>query len=326
MTLQTDRQTHRPNPRCACAPRVNKKCRYISIFLQLTHTDWEEDPDGMFYSTYIHVVLDKDGEDPITLTEGQFVSKGDLIAYSNRTATLEHIHFEVRDGSLFSRDACNPWKYLPNIDNDYSSFEALLTLTQNSGGTECQAVVNVSVPPDQLTFNRVELHILDSSDTPQKVRFYDFCGTNRNRTQEQVDNSSYLEDPNDESSYLIHISPMFFNSQSFSKNENASWGFEFVDLPSLPGGGRVMAKIFDVFDNSLSTDYVSYNCTGGGMTEEEGGDSSGMEPTGDDMEPTNDMEPTGDMEHSGTSTTSVTISWTVATLSVSMAWSSLVGF
>ena len=41
-------------------------------------------------------------------------------------------------------------------------------------------------------------------------------------------------------------------------------------------------------DNSLSTDCVSYNCTGGGMTEEEGGDSSGMEPTGDDMEPTND--------------------------------------
>ena len=94
-----------------------------------------------------------------------------------------------------------------------------------------------------------------------------------------------------------------------------------------------MAKIFDVFDNSLSTDYVSYNCTGGGMTEGEGsGDSSGMEPTdddmeptGDDMEPTNDMEP-GDMEHSETSTTSVTISWTVVTLSVSMAWSSLVGY
>ena len=50
-----------------------------------------------------------------------------------------------------------------------------------------------------------------------------------------------------------------------------------------------------------------------------------MEPTGDDTEPTNDMEP-GDMEHSGTSTTSVTINWTVATLSVSMAWSSLVGY
>ena len=301
----------------------------------MTHTNWEEDPDGRFYSTYIHVVLDKDGEDPIILTEGQLVSKGELIAYSNRTATLEHIQFEVRAGSLFSKDACNPWKYLPNSDNDYSSFEASLTLTPNYDGTECQAVVNVSVPPDQLTFNRVELHVLDSSDTPQKVRFYDFCGTNRNRTQEQVDNSSYLEDPNNGSSYLIHISPMFFNSQSFSKNENASWGFEFVDLPSLPGGGRVMAKIFDVFDNSLSTDYVSYNCTGGGMTEEEeGGDSSGMEPTGDDMEPTgddmeptgDDMEPTNDMEHSGTSTISVTISWTVATLSVSMAWSSLVGF
>ena len=90
---------------------------------------------------------------------------------------------------------------MPNGDNDYSSFEATLTLTPNYDGTECQAVVNVSVPPYQLTFNRVELHILDSSDILQKVRFYDFCGTNSNRTQEQVDNSNYLEDPNDESSY-----------------------------------------------------------------------------------------------------------------------------
>ena len=220
----------------------------------------------MFYTNYIHIVMNKSGQDPITLSKNQPVSKGDLIAYSYKTNSLDHIHFEVRDGSLFSRDACNPWKYLPNNDNDYSSFEASLTLTPNSGGTECQTVVNVSVPPDQLTFNRVELHILDGSDTPQKVRFYDFCGTNRNRTQEQVDNSSYLEDPNDDSSYLIRISPMYFNSQSFSNNQNAAWGFEFVDLPSLPGGGRVMAKIFDMFDNSISTDYEAYSCSSGETT------------------------------------------------------------
>ena len=215
----------------------------------------------MFYTNYIHVVMNKSGNDPITLSNNQFVSKGDLIAYSNRTATLDHIHFEVRVESLFRNNSCNPWKYLPNSDNDYSSFEASLTLTPNYDGIECQAVVNVSVPPDQLTFNRVELHILDSSDTPQKVRFYDFCGTNRNRTQDEVDNSNYLEDPDDESSYLIHISPMFFNSQSFSNNQNAAWGFEFVDLPSLPGGGRVMAKIFDVFKNSVSTAYSAYSCS-----------------------------------------------------------------
>ena len=50
-----------------------------------------------------------------------------------------------------------------------------------------------------------------------------------------------------------------------------------------------MAKIFDVFDNSISTDYVTYKCTGGGMA------------------------------------ISVTITQAITTLSVGLVWSSLVG-
>ena len=222
----------------------------------------------MFYTNYIHVVMNKSGQNPITqLAIGQSVSKGQHIAYSNGTSSLDHIHFEVRVGSVFRRDCCNPWKYLPNSDNDYSSFEAELSLTPNYNSIDCQAVVNVSVPPNLLTFNRVELHILDSSDTPQKVRFYDMCGTNVNHIQGQVDNSTYQDDPDDySSSYLIRISPMFFNSKSYDKNERAGWGFEFVDLPSLSGGGRVMAMIFDVFGNNKSTEFLSYTCSNGTTT------------------------------------------------------------
>ena len=38
-------------------------------------------------------------------------------------------------------------------------------------------VVNVSIPPDQLTMNRVELHIL-LSDGVESVRTFDFCEDN----------------------------------------------------------------------------------------------------------------------------------------------------
>ena len=116
----------------------------------------------------------------------------------------------------------------------------------------------MSVPPNLLTFNRVELHILDSSDTPQKVRFYDMHGTNTNRTTSQINDQNYREDPNDASSYLIRISPKtFFYNPDTNLPASAEYGFEFVDLPSLAGGGRVMAKIFDVFGNSIQTDYTS---------------------------------------------------------------------
>ena len=216
----------------------------------------------------MYIMLSKSGgEDPITLTIGQAVKKGDLIAYSYGTS-FPHIHFEVRDGGTVSKYSSNPWKYMPNSANDYTSFDtASVSLTTNYNNVECQAVVNVSVPPNLLTFNRVELHNLDSSDTPQKVRFYDMCGINTNRTTSQINDQNYREDPNDASSYLIRISPKpFFYNPDTNIPASAEYGFDFVDLPSLAGGGRVMAVIFDVFGNSKSTDYFDYTCSEGTTT------------------------------------------------------------
>ena len=190
------------------------------------------------------------------------MTRGDIIAYSYRpNKSSKYIHFEVRAGGTNSPYSTNPWKFMPNGDNDYSSFDtAGLSLTPNTNDIDCQAVVNVSVPPNLLTFNRVELHIVDSSDTPQEVRFYDMHGTNSNRTTTQIGDPNYRDDPNDASSYLIRISPKTFTSSYYSQNKPAEYGFEFIDLPSLSGGGKVMAKIFDVFGNPKSTNYMVYDC------------------------------------------------------------------
>ena len=201
------------------------------------------------------------GADPIALAVDQEVQKGDVIAYSYMSeSSFEHIHFEIRVGSVYSRDACNPWKYLPNDANNYSSFEATLSLTPNYHAIDCEAVVNVSVPPDQLTFTRIELHIIDNNDQPQGVRFYDMCGANSNHSKTEMDDWEYQDDPSDSSSYIIRISPKIFNSQSFGNDESAEYGFEFINLPPLSGSGKVMAKALDIFDNSINTDYKTYQC------------------------------------------------------------------
>ena len=219
------------------------------------------------------------GVEPITLTDGQPIKKGDLIAYSNETASLAHIHFEIRVGGLFQRHCCNPLQYMPNSANSYSSLISTLSLTPNYNGIDCEAVVNVSVPPDQLTFTRVELHITDTNDQPQEVRFYDMCGANSNHTFAEMDDWEYQDDPSDTSSYVIRISPVKFDSMSYGKNESAGYGFEFINLPFLTGSGKVMAKVFDVFGNHNSTAYQTYTCSSGTSadnTNSNGGSGGGI--------------------------------------------------
>ena len=231
----------------------------------------------------------ENGADPITLTNGQSIQKGDLIAYSYGTSSLAHIHFEIRVGGLYLKNCCNPWKYMPNSANSYSSLNSTLSLTPNYNSTNCEAVVNVSVPPDQLTFARVELHITDTSDQPQEVRFYDMCGANLNHTFAEMDDWEYQDDPSDSSSYVIRISPVKFNSQSYGKNEWASYGFEFINLPALTGSGKVMAKVFDVFGNSNSTAYQTYTCTPASSTDTGNTESAGYtenDPTNTKNDPT----------------------------------------
>ena len=176
----------------------------------------------------------------VTVTENQRVNRGDIIAYtSNSSSGWEHLLFQIRAGGLDMSHCCNPWKFLPNHNNDYATFTANVELTSNCDDESCVAVVSVAVPPDQLTFNRIELHINDAV-----VRRYDMCADSRNHTYSQMD------DPLFEGNILISASR--FTSQSYAAQEWASYTFEFRDLTtSSASGGSVhfYAKAFDVFGN-----------------------------------------------------------------------------
>ena len=162
-----------------------------------------------------------------------------------------HLHFEIRAGGVFQRYCCNPWKYLPNSDNNYSSFTVNISLTPNFNGVACQAVVNVSVPPDQLSFNRIELLIATGGTNSR--RNYDFCEDNLSHSFEELDSPAFEGN--------LFVSPGRFSSRSYSRGEWATYGFEFLDLPEATTNTSLSAKVFDVFGNVVSTPELAYICT-----------------------------------------------------------------
>ena len=171
-----------------------------------------------------------------TVEKGWHVNKGDIIGHTfNSSSGFEHLHFEVRVGGLNSQHCCNPWKFLPNRDDDYSTFIADVQLTVTSDEQTCTANVSVAVPPDQLTFNRIELHI-DGS----QIRNYDMCEDNRDHTHQEMDNPLFEGN--------VYISPKEFTSKSYCEGEWARYEFEFHNLTSESGScGDITAEVFDVF-------------------------------------------------------------------------------
>lgn len=187
-------------------------------------------------------------ENSFPTSAGHDVNKGDIIGYSNASVSgFPHLHFEIRVGRRYQIFSCNPWKYLPNPNNDYSSFTAnfSLTATQN-----CRAIVNISVPPNQLTFDRIELHVDYGSG--DHMYFYDMCYANMIYKVTDMDKVKFGDN--------LRISPKKFNSASFGKNEWAAYGFEFFNLPEA-SAGTVYAKAYDVFGNSVTTAQTTYNCS-----------------------------------------------------------------
>ena len=215
----------------------------ISSPKQLEHRGWAESAGTRFYSNYIHLL-------DVTVFVNQQVTKGQLIGHTSHpeSSGFDHLHFEIRVGRRFQRNCCNPWKYLPNANNDYSTFNAALSVTSNQA---CKATVNVAVPPDQLTFDRVELHVNFGEGDHMYV--YDMCQENLIYTLEDMDDPEFGDN--------LEIFPAKFSSQSYANNEPAAYTFEFFDLPSTPmSGGTMYAKAYDVFGNSVTTVSGVYHC------------------------------------------------------------------
>ena len=205
---------------------------------QIEHRGWAESAGTRFYSNYMHMQLNT------AVTMGQNVAKGQLIGYSSHSQSgFEHLHFEICVGRPNMINCCNPWKYLPNADNDYSSFKANVTRSS----TACNVTVNISVPNNQLTFNRIELHV--DYGKGNHVHEYDMCQESLIYTPRDMDKRKFRDN--------VEIFPGRFTRRSYDRNEHPEYRFEYFKLPQADG--TMYAKVYDVFSNSVTTTQHPYS-------------------------------------------------------------------
>eukprot|EP00899_Mesostigma_viride_P019583 jgi/Mesvir1/27626/Mv07358-RA.1 len=203
--------------------------------IQVMHTGWDESEldssywteptlkDGAFYATYLHI-----SQSFVSL--GQAVSKGEVIGLSGASVNeYDHLHFEIRR-TYYSSDALNPWRALPYNGSD-SLTVTTLDLTPAVGGTY-NITVNVSVAPYDLTFNRIEIFLLDGQGAnltrnPTQKWHYDIEEANAAEPNEILLDNPFLDG--------ILIAPGKFQNKSHTTvpQTRCSYVFTFVnrDVP-----------------------------------------------------------------------------------------------
>lgn len=156
------------------------------------------DHGNNLYSNYLHVSAS-------LVVTGQVVNMGDPVALSGASAGdngFQHLHFEIREGSFFRRDAINPWRYLPYSD----TVRHTAVITHIS--PQKAITIQVSTPSDELDINEITLAIRSMTDgqlLDSRVLNYE------TRNKAYGGDPTLLDNPDLENSI---IAPHKFNSSS----------------------------------------------------------------------------------------------------------------
>jgi len=211
---------------------------YQSTVVQLWHTDCA---NLKFYSNYLHIITST-----IPVSESEEVAQGDIIAYSGVSENenrFPHLHFEIRDGSVYQNDTVNPFQYLPYDDglNHSVAISGVYLHPTGSGDAIVTARAIVTSPRNELDFNAITLTVNSAAGTAQRT--IDFQALNREMTT--VENPAILDNP------YIHdvcIMPARFNATT------AQYRIDFI-FYGLGGSNNVTltAEASDVHANVTST-------------------------------------------------------------------------
>lgn len=182
------------------------------------------------YSNYIHI------SKSLVIT-GQVVGQGEPIALSGVSDSgFPHLHFEIRDGSVWREDTVNPWRYLPYSDTIRHTIAITEMLNDNA------VWVQATTPADELDIQTISITVKDSgSNQILGNRVFDFEAWNKsyNGRPELLDNPD--------------MGNMFIKPHIFVTNST----LYVIDVKfyRLPGQGpvEVIACVLDVNQNEVCT-------------------------------------------------------------------------
>lgn len=170
---------------------------YSDLIVQLEHED------GCYYCNYLHM-------SGISVTTGQMVTQGMAVGTTGAsTSEFEHLHFEIRRGGYYQRNAINPFVYLPYADTGGPTpmIGGVYVHTASVTPTVTGWAV-VTTPANELDFDRLEVAVTDGAQECDR-RAVDLHVFNTQKST--IEHPEVLDDP-----YVGHvcIMPAKFNKDS----------------------------------------------------------------------------------------------------------------
>jgi hypothetical protein len=207
-----------------------KSCGYSDRIIQLEHED------GCYYCNYLHVTT-------TNVITDQVVTQGITVGLTGGTISLEHLHFEIRRGGYYQRNAINPFVYLPYTNNlsPTAIISGVYVHTASVPPTVTARVV-VTAPANELDFNRLALTVTDG---PRELdwRVADFHVFNIQKST--IERPELLDNP--------YVDDICIMPASFNKDDN-EYRIDFV-FYGLEGSDPITltAEAADVHSNVVST-------------------------------------------------------------------------
>jgi len=200
------------------------------VIVQLEHEG------GCYYCNYLHMLTN-------TVKTGDPVTQGITVGLTSGTESLDHLHFEIRRGGYYQRNAINPFVYLPHTDTlSHTAIISGVYVHTASGTPTVTARVVVTAPANELDFNRLALTVTDGT-RELDWRVADFHVFNIQKST--IEHPELLDNP--------YVDDICIMPASFNKDDN-EYRIDFV-FYGLRGSDSITltAEAADVHSYVMST-------------------------------------------------------------------------
>ena len=196
---------------------------------------------GCYYSNYVHIERTAPG-----LAVGKKVKRGELVAYSGvgPLSGFPHLHFEIRDGGRWQKDAVHPLSYLPYQDTANLTLR-VIEAELDRDANQIELAVRVIAPRSETDFTGVSAEVLDSADRVVVRHSFDMEAWNAAYTPKRAPNR-HLDD-RDFNGFTIH--PARFSTRT--PTYEIIFRFNALAIPVGASPHRVVIEAVDLGGNAV---------------------------------------------------------------------------